>query len=64
LSLPLALFVIIVSYAGLLIPDAYAKETTNWQAQTLAQDIFDLFLITPLLLITSWLALWMSPSSH
>jgi len=36
---------------GLFIPDTYAKETANWQAQALAQDIFDLFLITPLLLI-------------
>jgi hypothetical protein len=55
-SFPLAIFVIIVSYAGLFIPETYAKETDNWQAQALAQDFFDLFLITPLLLITSWLA--------
>ena len=55
-SLPLAVFVIIVSYAGLFIPDTYAKETANWTAQAIGQDIIDLFLITPLLLITSWLA--------
>jgi len=48
--------VIIISYAGLFIPETYAKETTNWQAQALAQDLFDLFLVTPLLLITAWLA--------
>jgi len=55
-SLPIVVFVIIVSYAGLFVPDTYAKETANWQAQALAQDIFDLFLIAPLLLITSWFA--------
>jgi len=55
-SLPLAVFVIVVSYAGLFIPDTYAKETANWTAQAIGQDIIDLFLITPLLLITSWLA--------
>lgn len=55
-SLPLAVFVIIVSYAGLFIPDTYAKETTNWQAQALAQDLFDLILVAPLLLISAWLA--------
>lgn len=55
-SLPLAVFVIIVSYAGLFIPETYAKETPNWQAQAFGQDIINLFLITPLLLITSWFA--------
>jgi hypothetical protein len=56
LSLPIAIFVIIVSYAGLFIPDTYARETANWAAQAVAQDIIDLFLIIPFLLITSWLA--------
>ena len=50
------MFVIVVSYAGLFIPDTYVKETANWQAQALGQDFFDLFLITPLLLITGYLA--------
>jgi hypothetical protein len=55
-SIPIALLVIVVSYAGLFIPETYTKETANWQAQALGQDIIDLFLIVPLLLITSWLA--------
>lgn len=50
------MFVTIVSYAGLFFSGTYAKETANWQAQAFGQDIIDLFLITPLLLITSWLA--------
>ncbi|MCK4559888.1 MAG: hypothetical protein KAV45_08905 [Calditrichia bacterium] len=56
LSLPIAILATIVSYAGLFIPDTYAKETANWAAQAVAQDIIDLFLIIPFLLITSWLA--------
>ena len=55
-SVPLIIFIIIISYAGLFIPDTYAKETANWQAQAFGQDILDLYLITPLLLITSWFA--------
>ena len=56
LSLPIAILATIVSYAGLFIPDTYARETANWAAQAVAQDIIDLFLIIPFLLITSWLA--------
>jgi hypothetical protein len=56
LSLPIAILVILVSYAGLFIPDTYAKETANWTAQAVAQDIIDLFLIIPFLLITALLA--------
>lgn len=56
LSLPIAILATIVSYAGLFIPDTYTKETANWTAQAVAQDIIDLFLIIPFLLITSWLA--------
>ena len=56
LSLPIAILATIVSYAGLFFPDTYAKETANWAAQAVAQDIIDLFLIIPFLLITSWLA--------
>jgi hypothetical protein len=55
-SIPLTIFVIVVSYAGLFIPATYTNETANWQAQALAQDLFDLLLVAPLLLITSWFA--------
>jgi hypothetical protein len=56
LSLPLAALIIIVSCVGLLTPDFYSKETLNWQAQSLWQDMIDLFLLVPCLLITSILA--------
>lgn len=56
LSLPLAALVALVSYVGLTTPDFYSLETANWQAQAVGQDIADLFLVTPVLLITAFLA--------
>ncbi|HTY12257.1 MAG TPA: hypothetical protein VMF88_14445 [Bacteroidota bacterium] len=56
LSLPSAVLMIGVSYAGLFIPGAYAKETLNWTAQAVGQDAVDLLLISPLLLLTAILA--------
>lgn len=56
ISIPLTLLIILTSSVGLLTPDFYAQETLNWQAQSLGQDAVDLFLIAPLLLITSWLS--------
>jgi hypothetical protein len=56
LSLPLATLVAIVSCVGLLTPGFYSAETLNWQAQSLGQDMVDLVLITPCLIITSFLS--------
>lgn len=56
LSIPLAILVIIASVSGLVIPGFYAAETPNWQAQSLGQDIADLFLVTPALVVTAFLA--------
>ena len=53
LSVLLTVFIVIVSYAGLYIPDTYINETVNWRAQALGQDMIDLILIVPLLLVTS-----------
>lgn len=44
-----------VSTFGLLTPDFYAQETPNWQAQSTGQDLIDLLLIAPVLLISSLL---------
>lgn len=52
LSMALASLVIIASCIGLFIPETYAKETPNWIAQAIGQDIVDLFLITPILIIS------------
>jgi hypothetical protein len=56
LSLPLAVLIIINSYCGLFVPGTYAMETFNRYVQAIGQDIVDLFLIVPLLLLTSLLA--------
>ncbi len=56
LSLPLIILIIIVSCVGLSTPGFYSTETLNWQAQSIGQDMIDLFLITPCLLITSILS--------
>jgi hypothetical protein len=52
-SLPLAALVVICSLAGLLTPGFYEAETANWQAQSIGQDVVDLFLIVPCLIISS-----------
>lgn len=56
LSLPLTAFTILVSCVGLYTPHFYSAETINWQAQSMGQDMVDLFLVTPCLLITSFFA--------
>lgn len=56
LSLPLSVLLITVSCVGLLTPNFYSAETLNWQAQSIGQDMIDLFFITPCLLVTSVLA--------
>lgn len=56
LSLPLAAMVIAVSCTGLFTHNFYSRETLNWQAQAMGQDIFDLFLCIPVLIATALLA--------
>lgn len=41
------------SLAGLLYPETYAAETSDWTAQAAAQDAVDLFLVLPLLTIST-----------
>jgi hypothetical protein len=55
-SFLLAGLVIIVSLAGILILNFYSAETANWRAQSIGQDIVDLFAIVPCLIITSFFA--------
>lgn len=47
-----ALLVALSAAYGLLAPNSYAAETKNWQAQAIAQDLVDLFIITPALLLS------------
>lgn len=53
LSLLICVLLVVVSCVGLLFPDTYEAETPNWTAQAIGQDIFDLFIVVPFLLITA-----------
>lgn len=44
------------SITGLSTLDFYIKETPNWQAQSIGQDIMNLFLIVPVLMVSAFLA--------
>ena len=55
LSIPIVLLVILVSAAGLLYANLYEKETLNWSTQAYGQDMIDLFVISPFLILSSWL---------
>ena len=52
ISVLLAILISIVSLAGMLVNSFYAKESFNWQIQALGQDEIDLYVITPVLLMT------------
>src|SRR5579864_7474253 len=50
--------VLAVSSSGsILFSDMYSRETADWQAQSVAQDIFDLFFVVPVFLLSVWLFL-------
>ncbi len=53
LSLVLAFFTFIVSYLGVFVAGTYSRETANWTAQAIGQDVVNLFLIVPLLIVLS-----------
>jgi hypothetical protein len=53
LSVIIALLIIIASSTGLFSLQIYSRESVNWGTQSLGQDVIDLFLIMPSLVITS-----------
>ncbi len=53
LSIPLAVFVIAAGSIGFFTLAFYSHETVNWQAQSIGQDMIDVFLVSPCLLLTS-----------
>ncbi len=54
LILILAVLVAATSLAGIILPDTYVRESADWKAQGIAQDLFDLFFAVPALLISLW----------
>lgn len=56
LSLILAALILIASATDLIMQEqVYANETLNWIAQSIGQDMVDLFIVLPVLIITSLL---------
>lgn len=53
LSLPLVILITVSGIYSLFTPAFYQQESLNWQAQSTGQDIIDVFLIAPLLLLAS-----------
>jgi hypothetical protein len=56
LSILLAALIAFVSCVGLLSENFYSSETLNWRTQTYGQDIVDLFLVVPALIVASLFA--------
>ncbi len=54
-TVPLIILIAAVSLGGLFLPQTYARESANWTAQALAQDIFDLVVVVPVLLVSAFL---------
>lgn len=57
LSSPLVVMLVVVSCVGLFLPSFYHRETANWTVQAKGQDAIDLFLLTPILVVASILAM-------
>ena len=51
----LSVLVAITSCGSFIFSDLYSKETADWQAQSIAQDLFDLIFAVPALLISALL---------
>src|SRR5262245_44773179 len=56
LSLAAAFLMAVASAAGIYCPDVYARETPSWAAQGTGQDIVNLFVVAPALVVCAYLA--------
>ncbi len=56
ISVALCILLLIAGGVALLTPSFYAAETINWQVQSKGQDLVDLFLVLPCLIISTILA--------
>lgn len=57
LSLILSALVVITSCVGIYAGNFYWQETYNWQIQAYGQDVVDMYLVVPVLLITAGIAI-------
>ena|SRR5688572_22180773 len=56
LSFLLSILIVVVSCTGIFTPDFYVRETFNWQVQSVGQDMVDLIIVVPALIISAILA--------
>jgi hypothetical protein len=56
LSAPLAILTTIVSYAGIFIESTYARENALYAAQGIGQDIVNLYIVVPILVVAAYFA--------
>jgi hypothetical protein len=54
LSLVASILMAFASATGVFVPAVYAKETTSWAAQGAGQDLVNLLIVFPLLLVSTW----------
>lgn len=54
LSWLVSVLMALASAAGVFVPAVYAKETASWAGQAVGQDVVNLALVFPLLLISTW----------
>lgn len=54
-SIPLVLMISFVSLTGIYTDNFYLNESSNWQIQCVGQDIFNLVLVVPFLIISALL---------
>jgi len=57
LSIAITALIASVSLVGIYSPNFYALETLNWQVQSIGQDVIDLVLIVPVLIVTALITL-------
>lgn len=52
-TVPTVILMTITSSIGIWYPDFYARETIDWVAQSIGQDISNLFIVVPVLIISA-----------
>ncbi|GGL61149.1 hypothetical protein [Sporolactobacillus putidus] len=52
-TVPTVILMAITSSIGIWYPDFYARETIDWVAQSIGQDISNLFIVVPVLIISA-----------
>lgn len=55
-TIPIVILMVACSSIGILNEELYSKQTLDWSLQTIGQDISNIFCVSPILLISAFLA--------